>query len=324
MERSEWALGIDLGGTKINVSAVNDSGKVEKSVLLKTRVKEGAQAVIEDVIGAIADVRVHMKRDPCGAGVGIAAQIEKQTGRVLFAPNLGWKEFPLQEELHRRLQLPVLITNDVRAATLGEWLYGAGQGCKDLLCIFLGTGIGGGIINDGRIMDGNTNTAGEIGHMTIEVHGPNCSCGNRGCFEAIASGWAIARRAKEILAYDPSGGHQLLEMVAGKGDAITAKNVIEAYRQGDLVAKKIFEEVKEALIAGVTGLVNVLNPAKIVLGGGIISGLPELIDILKQSIPLTALKAATRSLQIVEAQLKNEAGVIGAAALMLQAYKKGE
>jgi glucokinase len=136
---------------------------------------------------------------PPVGGSGSAGQIDPEHGMVRFAPNLGWHNVPFQSDLAGALGLPVVVTNDVRAATWGEWLHGAGKGCNDLVCLFIGTGIGGGVVSGGKMLSGCSNTAGEVGHMIINLHGPPCSCGSRGCFEALAGGWAIARQAREAV-----------------------------------------------------------------------------------------------------------------------------
>ncbi len=319
MAKTGWTFGVDLGGTKTDIGMVDMAGKVQRRELIKTRVKDGPQAVVEDIVAAIKRLRSQDASGKVfGVGIGMAGQIDKVTGSVHFAPNLGWQEFPLQAEVSKALKMPVFVTNDVRAATWGEWLYGAGRGCDDLLCLFVGTGIGGGVVSGGRMLIGNDNAAGEVGHVTIDMRGPACTCGNRGCFEALAGGWAIARRARELVAVDAGGGRQLLELAGGKLEDITTKHVFEAYRQGLPMARKVIEELKEALVAGISGLVNAFNPARVILGGGVILNDLELIEVISKGVFAHSLKAATRNLQIVVAQLKADAGVVGAAAFAVR------
>lgn len=311
MAKGKMALGVDLGGTKLYVGLVDEAGKISSHELIKTS-KEGPNAVVADIINAAK--KLSGKDEIAAIGVGMAGQIEKGTGNVLFAPNLGWKNFHLGDELRKAFKIPVSITNDVRAAAWGEWLHGAGRGCSDLLCLFFGTGIGSGIVSGGRMLVGNDNAAGEVGHMTIDINGSKCSCGNTGCFETRAAGWGIAKRAKEVLAYDPAGGKGLLELAGGKVEAINAGHVFEAARNKVPVAMKVIEEAKEAMIAGVAGLVNAFNPRKVILGGGVIERNPELIEVIRQGVPKRALKATADNLEIVPTELKGDAGVIGAAA----------
>ena len=173
------------------------------------------------------------------------------------------------------------------------------------------------------MLTGARNAAGEVGHMTLELNGPLCSCGNRGCFEALASGSAIARRAKEVITYDSAEGKKFLDLTGGTVEEITGRIVLEAYQKHASVAVKVMEEVKEALIAGVANLVNAFNPAKVILGGGIITGAPYLIEVIREGVPKRALKTATEQFEVVQAQLKGDAGVIGAAAFALDDLKLG-
>lgn len=316
MVDTSWTIGVDLGGTKLDIGIVDSSGKVIDRILIKTKAKEGFRAVIQDIINAIGELRIRNTNGTVlGVGVGIAGQIDRQTGCVLFAPNLNWHDIPLQTELSTALKLPVYVINDVRAATLGEWLYGSGRGSDDILCLFVGTGIGGGIISGGRMLIGSSNSAGEVGHMTIDVNGPKCTCGNYGCFEALAGGWAIARRVKEAVIRDPKAGQALLDLVNGKVEELSAKHVFQLSRSGDPLATSIINEVSVDLIAGIAGLVNAFNPERVIVGGGIINGYPEFIDEIRIGVPTRALNSAVKSLQIVEASLQADAGVVGAAAL---------
>jgi glucokinase len=314
MAETEWAIGVDLGATKTEVGLVdNRNGKVCHREIIKTRAKDGPAAVIDDIANAVGVLKAKEGARPFALGVGMAGQIEKSTGSVLFAPNLGWREVPLQGELSRILSLPVSVINDVRAAARGEWLYGAGRGCDDLLCLFVGTGIGGGIVSGGRLLEGASNTAGEVGHIILDMNGPFCSCGNRGCFEALAGGGAIARRTREALETDRAARLTLLNLAGGSVENITAKIVLQAAREGFPLAQKIVMGITEALIAGVAGLVNAFNPKRVILGGGMIEGIPGIVTLLDREVHQRALKAAAEPLDIVETVLHGDAGVIGAA-----------
>jgi glucokinase len=320
MGQDAYALGIDLGGTKIDVGLVDTSGKVLSRELIPTS-KAGPEQVVADIVAAAKKLGIQEKKILC-AGVGMAGQIEADTGVVWFAPNLSWHHFPLGAKLSSALGVPVTVVNDVRAAAWGEWLYGAGKGCDDLVCVFVGTGIGGGIVSGGRMLTGSTNAAGEVGHITIDLDGPVCSCGNYGCFEAFAGGWAIARNAKEVLSHIEESNSHLLSLVHGNIDEITAKHVFESYRSNDPVACAVIDRAKEALIAGISALINIFNPSRVILGGGIIQHNPDLIESVKKGVPSRALKAATKSVSIVPAQLKGDAGVVGSAACAYNSIKK--
>ena len=312
-----WAVGVDLGGTKLEVALVDAKGSIGERLRVDTKVKEGPSVIIGDIVDCVNRLKSTINENILGVGVGIAGQIEPTTGEVLFAPNLKWHDVPLQSQLIQSLNMPVFVTNDVRAATWGEWLHGSGKGIEDLLCIFIGTGIGGGIVSGGRLLVGSSNAAGEIGHMPINFHGPICGCGNHGCFEAFAGGWAIARRAKELISQNPSKGAALIELAKGHIDLVSAKTVFEAARAGVPLAREIVEETIEAMVAGVSGLVNAFNPRCVVLGGGIIQGHPESVARIREGVFKCALKASLKQLQIVECKLLGDAGVVGAASMAI-------
>lgn len=308
------AIGVDLGGTKTAVALVDNHGRVLRRLHYPTDVDGGPPAIIGRIADAVEELRRDADSTSLGIGVGVAGQIERGTGLVKFGPNLGWRNVPLAAELSSASGLQVRVTNDVRAAALGEWLFGAGRGGTDLVCVFVGTGIGGGIIADGRLLEGCSNTAGEVGHMTVQIDGPLCTCGKKGCLEALAGGWAIAERARQAVRENPKVGAMLLEAVEGVPENITAKTVSHAFRAGDPLSERLIGDAAEALVAGVVSLVNAFNPCMVILGGGVIEGIPRLFERVRVEVPRTALRAASESLKIVRSELGGEAGVTGAAA----------
>ena len=323
MDSSEvWAIGVDLGGTKMEVAGVEADGKLRQKIRRPTQAERGPAAVKADLVAAIKTIKNSFGPLPVGVGVGVAGQIDSLNGMVRCSPNLGWEDEPCQEDLRQALGLPVFVANDVRAATWGEWLHGAGQGCADLICLFVGTGIGGGVVSGGQVLSGCSNSAGELGHITIDLNGPSCRCGKRGCLEALAGGWAIARRAQGLMAEDPRAGAFLLEIAVGKLEGVTAEMVAQASQKRDPLALRVIDEATEALIAGAASLVNAFNPCRLILGGGVIEGLPELVDRIAQGVREQALKAAAEPLQIVLSELHNDAGVVGAAALAMRSINK--
>jgi glucokinase len=323
MSTIQWAIGIDLGGTKIEVALVNSSGLLHDRLRVPTDSKKGYKTILKQITETI-----HQLCDkngdavPSAIGIGIPGQISRSSGIVHYAPNLNWHEVKLKADLSAMLHKHVRICNDVRAATWGEWLYGAGKSCKDIVCIYIGTGIGGGIVSDGRMLAGCNNTAGEIGHMTIDLHGPECHCGNKGCFEALAGGWAIARDAQDMVKADMKSGKILLAIAGNEINKITAKTVSEAAGKNDSLAKKIIDNLADALIAGSTALVNTYAPCRLILGGGVIEGMPQLLERIEKGVNKYALKAATKDLKVLPAKLHNDSGVIGAAAFALQSLDK--
>jgi glucokinase len=323
MSKKQWAIGIDLGGTKIEVALVNSSGLLHDRLRVDTDRQHRYKTILKQISDAI-----HQLCDkngdavPSAVGIGIPGQISRSSGIVHYAPNLNWHEVNLENDLSKMLGKHVRICNDVRAATWGEWLYGAGKSCDDIACIFIGTGIGGGIVSDGRMLAGCNNTAGEIGHMTIDLHGPECHCGNKGCFEALAGGWAIERDAQELVRADMKRGKALLAIAGNEISKITAKTVSEAAGKHDPLAKKIIDNLADALIAGATSIVNAYAPCRIIFGGGIMEGMPGLLKRIEKGVNKYALKAATENLEVLPAKLHNDSGVIGAAAFALHSTDK--
>jgi glucokinase len=325
LAQETWAIGIDLGGTKVEVAAVDVNGRILRRLKRPTDVAGGPEAIIAEIAGMVRQLEeTTLPSAPVGLGVGVAGQITAAGGVVRFAPNLNWREVALEDRLRQALDLPVVVANDVRAATWGEWLHGAGQGAEDLICMFIGTGIGGGVVSGGRMLSGCTNTAGELGHITVDIDGPQCSCGNRGCLEALAGGWAIARRAREAIRDAPPAGKALFEAAGLEEavglEAIDTKVVAAAAQAGDPLARLLVNEVARALIAGTVGLVNAFNPCRLILGGGVMQGLPELLDRIAQGIRTSALNAASEGLEVLPAKLQNDAGVVGAATLAIRSF----
>jgi glucokinase len=317
-EENKSTIGIDLGGTKIEVAQVNQSGQVLRSKRLPTKVSEGPAVIQSEIVETVMELRKQADAMPIGIGIGVAGQVDPVSGIVHFAMNLDWREVPIRDVLSDALQLPVFVTNDVRAATCGEWLHGAGQGCNDLVCLFVGTGIGGGIVSGGHLLTGCSNTAGELGHMVIDLHGPLCNCGNHGCLEALAGGWAIGRSAREAVENDPQAGRDLLRRAGGSPERINARVVAEAAKDGDPLAVKLLESVTDALVAGIVGLINAFNPCRLILGGGVIEGLPELINRIDKGVRKRALSAASAPLRILPSQLQDQAVAIGAAIMAMR------
>ncbi len=320
---AEWAVGVDLGGTKVEAARVERGGKIVDSIRMATKAGGGPAAVEGDIVEAAKLLMERAGTVPVAIGVGVAGQIEKQTGRVLFAPNLGWRETPLQADLEVALGITALVTNDVRAATWGEWLFGAGKGFDDLVCLYVGTGIGGGIVSGGRMASGCSNSAGELGHIVVDLNGPLCTCGNKGCMEAIAGGWAIARRAQELIGRDPPAGNALLAAAEGVPERVSAETVASCAHCGDALSRSIIDEAGRALSAGCVSLVNGLNPCRLILGGGIIYGLPELVDRVRREVVKDALPSASAACEIVPAILGPDGGVVGAASLAMRACSGG-
>ncbi len=306
-------LGVDLGGTKVNVGLVDATGRLLFAHKSMIHASKEPERVITDILTAIDRCRSKADQEVEAVGIGVAAQVD-QKGIVHSSPNLGWRNVPLKKMLERELGLPVAVINDVNAATWGEWRFGSGRGVDDLAVLFVGTGIGGGVISDGNLLGGCTNTGGELGHITIVYDGRKCHCPNRGCLEAYAGGWAIAERAQETVNNEPKKGQHLTSL-AGSVEKIMAATVSRAYREGDVLARRLVEDTGRYLAAGVVSIVNAFNPCRLVLGGGVVEGIPELVQMVEEFVRRRALETAVERLEIVKAALGGDAGIIGAAAL---------
>jgi len=306
-------LGVDLGGTKVETALVDAKGHILSVNRHPTNPEKGPEGVVADIMACVDGCLDKAAHEAEALGIGVAGQVDL-AGIVRFAPNLGWRNVPLKEKLEKGLKLPVVVTNDVRAATWGEWCYGSGRGVDDLVVLFVGTGIGGGVVSGGRMLAGCSNAGGELGHITIVADGRRCHCPNRGCLEAYAGGWAIAERAQEAVRADLQAGQRLVSL-AGSIENIKAATVSQAYREGDTLARRLVEETAQYLAAGVVGITNAFNPCLLVLGGGVIEGLPELVQTVEQVTRERALKAALEDFKVVKATLGGKAGVVGAAAL---------
>jgi glucokinase len=231
---------------------------------------------------------------------------------VIVTPNLGWRDFPLRDEVGSRVNLPATLDNDANCATLGEFWCGAARGGRHVMGLTIGTGIGGGLILDGKLYHGASDVAGEIGHTTIDATGRRCKCGNYGCLEAYASGPAIAERAREVL--DVDGDSILLGLVDGDMSRITAQSVFEASKRGDLVALEVVRDTAHFLGVGISNLLNIFNPDTVVIAGGVTQAGEQLFEPLRAEVRRRAFKPAVDACRIVPGALPLSAGVVGAVA----------
>ncbi len=316
-----WILGIDIGGTSFSVGALSaDGGRLVAFRNAPTLADGGAEDVLARIIGVAREVMDETRRlDPgasfLGAGAGAPGPLDTESGIVLLTPNLGWVDYPLRARLAEGLGLPVVIDNDANCAVLGEWWCGAARGTAHAIGFTIGTGIGGGIIIDGRLYHGASDCAGEIGHTTIDSNGRRCACGNYGCLEAYASGPAIARRAVEALEAGAESG--LPAMVDGDISAITAQTVYDAAQAGDPLAGEVVHDTAHFLGAGVANLVNIFNPEVVVVCGGVRKAGDLLFVPLRREVSRRAFKPAVAAVRILPSELDTP-GVHGAARVFLE------
>jgi glucokinase len=319
--REQFIIGVDLGGTNIAAGAMPTDGTREIGMRMAlTHSEEGADAVVDRIARMIEDVIAQTqaetgadRSDFLGVGIGSPGPLDRARGIVIVSPNLGWRDFPLRDEVSKRVSLPAALDNDANCATLGEWWCGAAKGGRNVVGITIGTGIGGGLIFDGKLYHGSSDGAGEIGHTTIDPTGRRCKCGNYGCLEAYASGPAIAERAREELGVD--GDSVLHGMVDGDLSRITAQIVFEASKRGDPVATQVVRDTAHFLGVGVSNLINVLNPDIVVIAGGVTQAGDLLFDPLRAEIKRRAFKSLVDACRIVPGALPLSAGVVGAVAI---------
>jgi glucokinase len=307
------AIGLDVGGTKIEAARVGDDG----SILAVERVPSPATDQGRLLEAAVEAARAVLTNDVAAVGIGAAGLVESATGILTYAPNLAWRNVRLAEHIGGALGVPALADNDATVAAWGEYRMGAGRGSRHMLLVTVGTGLGGGIVTDGRIYRGAHGFAAEVGHIIVEPGGPLCGCGNRGCLEQVASGQAIERAGREAAERYPHSG--IARLAEGVPDRVTGSIVTRAAQDGDDTARAILAKVGRRLGEGIAGLVNVLDPEIVVVGGGAVAAGDLLLEPARRAF-VAAVEApdARPAVPIVPAGLGNDAGVVGAALLALE------
>jgi len=291
---------------------------------IPTSAELGAEGVAERIVGLIHGVILDTigetgatREDFIGIGVGAPGPLDREKGLVIVAPNLGWKNYPLRDRVQKAIGIPTVLDNDANCATLGEWWQGAARGGNTVVGMTIGTGVGGGVIIDGKLHHGASDVAGEIGHTTIDLNGRHCKCGNYGCIEAYASGPAIAVRAREVLVREETAS-LLPSLVNGNLDDITAETVYQAASQGDAVANEIVKDTARYLGVGIANLLNILNADVVVVAGGVTRAGDALFVPLRAEVRRRAFRPAVEAARIVPGELPGTAGVIGAVAVWKQ------
>ncbi len=313
----KYRIGVDVGGTNVKIALVDFDGKIVYSNTVPTRAEMGYEAGVNNIKQAIKEL---MQETSATAktieaiGFGLPGQIDYKEGLVKNLPNIpGWVNIPLAKIMEEEFLIPTRLDNDVRCAALGELNFGAGKGCENLICITVGTGIGSGIVLNGKLVRGASNAAGEIGHIKMQMTGgPLCGCGDYGCFEAYASGPAIVTMAKEYI----SGGKSAKYKEMATDGIITPYVVAQAALQGDAVSIQIFKQMGKIIGTGLASVVNLLNPQKIIIGGGVADAGDILLEPIRQTILDRAMPIQGQCVEVVSAQLANSAGVIGASLLI--------
>jgi glucokinase len=323
-DKKDYLVGVDLGGTKILAGVFDNQLRCLGRSRLSTKAVRGPASVIERIARCVRDVV-----DECdlelkqvrGIGVGAPGSINPDKGEVIFSPNLpDWEGVGLQKALTKDLDRPVFVENDCNVCTLGVYHAELKGKPRHMVGIFLGTGIGGGLILDGKLFSGFNRTAGEIGHMVLEVGGPKCGCGNRGCFEALAGRAALFRRIQSAV---KDGQKTVLTDMLGPDLAdLRSGDLRKALRRGDKLVEKVLEEASEYTGIAVANVINLLNPEVVVLGGGLIQQLAdEMMAIIVETAMDYAMAGTSKGIEIVASNLGDDAGITGGAVLARMALK---
>ncbi|HUC28593.1 MAG TPA: ROK family protein [Candidatus Acidoferrum sp.] len=317
----ELILGVDIGGTKIAAGLVNREGTILKQIRKPMVANSTAEAGLDAVVNAIDEMTSLTAAEGGFTSIGICAPgpLDPRTGVILNPPNVPcWRNFPLGQKLTERYGQRVKVDKDSNAAALAETRWGAARGYHYVFYITLGTGIGTGLVLDGRVYRGNTGAAGEGGHMTIDPHGPVCGCGKPGCIEILAAGPAIGARARAKIAAEPSRGAKMVELAKGNPASVASEHVAQAYAAGDPLAREVLEETIELLTAWLSNIVDLLDPDILVIGGGVAQMLQPFFGELKQGLLRWCVNPHVADISLVLAHYRSDAGIAGGAALCVE------
>jgi glucokinase len=316
---SSYFIGVDLGGTKIATSLTDATGELLSADFRPTHARDGAERVLQNIGDSIRAVMEGVEPGRIkGIGVASPGPVDIKQGMIIDAPNLGWQHFGLIKRLEDTFRIPCVLENDANAAAIGEQLFGAAKHVTDLIYITVSTGIGGGIISNGRILHGRNDAAGEIGHMCVAIDGPVCGCGKRGCLEAVSSGTAIGNEARRLLGEGRESS--ILAKAGNRLEAVNAQVVAEAAREDDPLARAILDKAFTYLGIGIANLIQLLNPEMIIIGGGVSKIGQPLFDRIWPVIRAYAYPHTVLDLPIVLPALGDKCGTLGAAAVAIKAF----
>jgi len=307
-------VGVDIGGTKVAAGLVDADGKILSHERVPMVSNSSPQDGLNAVLSAIAKVIPNGTADVVGIGICAPGPLDPRTGIILNPPNVPcWRNFPLAESVQKLHSVPVKVDNDANAAALAEARWGAARGYKHVFCATIGTGIGTGIVFDGKIYHGRTGSAGEGGHVSIDYHGPTCRCGKPGCIEILASGTAIAQRARDQIA----AGHKsrMLDLAGGNPSGITGEVIVKAYVEGDILANAILNDAVEMLAVWLSNMIDVLDPDVIVIGGGAAALYQPFFDQIRERVAKLTVNPRSSEVPIVSARYGADSGIAGGAAL---------
>ena len=307
----QYTIGVDVGGTNIKLGLVNGSGTIVARAFLDTKsFYRSKKKLIDAIVGAVCDLIDEAKvasKDISGIGLGLPGPIDSERGIVNFLPNIpGWKDVPLKNIIQKKLRIPTFVDNDVNLITLGEWKFGAGKGYKNLLCMTLGTGVGGGLIFNGALYRGEGFAAGELGHMPLNEKGPDCNCGGWGCFERYVGNSYLLKKAAKVF----------------KNKDTQFSDIFHLAKKGDPRAIRFWNETATHIGNALVGVVNLLNLRLIVIGGGVSNNYRFLGKTINAVIKRRAMRVQAKMVKIVRAQLGSDAGIIGAHVLVKETHRE--
>lgn len=313
---SKYSIGIDLGGTKILTAIVNkENGEVVSYIKKKTKKDKGPEKIIKKINNSINEVLETANlsiNEIDDIGIGAAGQVNRKDGVIINAPNLDCKDLNIKEILQKEFNKDIFLGNDVEIATIGEMFFGSGKEEQDFVCIFVGTGIGSGIVQNGKIRYGSTGTAGEIGHIIVDVGGRPCGCGGCGCLEAYASRLAIEKR---IIGALKKGRTSDIVNYLEEDKPIKTSMIKKSLENKDELIAQIINEASEYLASGLASIINFYNPSLIILGGGLMNAIEYFYDHSTEIAKIKALPTPAKNIRFKKAQLGDFSGVIGAALL---------
>lgn len=312
----KYSVGIDLGGTKILTALVNkETGEVLATVKKKTKKDKGPKNIVRKMIESIEELfdETNIPQDEISSiGIGAAGQIDRENGIIIGAPNLDCYDLNIKEHISSRFSIPVYLGNDVEIAAMGEMAFGAAKGCDDFVCVFVGTGVGSAIVKNGAIITGATGTAGEIGHIIVDLNGRPCACGAHGCLEAYASRSAIEKRIEGAL---KKGRHSVILDYLESGKSITSGMIRKSIEREDELVTACVDEASEYLSGGIASIINFINPKLVVLGGGLIDAVDYFYKNTVRKAKAKSLPVPASKIEFKKAALGDFSGVIGAAFL---------
>lgn len=308
-------IGVDIGGTKIAAGVVDEEGSILETVKVPT--PSSPEGVVDAIVEAVRQVSTGHQIE--AVGIGAAGYVDDKRATVLFAPNINWRHEALKDKVEQRVELPVVVENDANAAAWGEYRFGAGQGHSDVICITLGTGLGGGIIIGNKLRRGRFGVAAEFGHIRVVPDGLLCGCGSQGCWEQYASGRALVRYARQRAQATPENAQTLLSLGDGTPEGVEGRHVSAAARQGDPVAIDSFRELARWAGAGLADLASLFDPSAFIVGGGVSDEGELVLDPIRKSFRRWLIGGEWRPhAQVLAAQLGGKAGLVGAADLARQ------